>query len=764
MKKISIMYLYSAKGFGGIVRNLSLLVNNLDKERFSAVVVLLANKGDRDADILLDKDIPAMFQRIDENHRLDFASIEKIRSLIDKYSIDILSCHGYKADLYGSILRKFYKCDVRLITMAHGWVTSGFKFQVYYFLDKLAMGYFDKIILVAKGLRRQLWGFMIPEKKIAVINNAIDLDNFTQGQNREVIRQEFNLTGEDKVIGFTGRLSKEKDIETTLYATKEALKSGKNIKFLLAGDGPQKERLKKISKDLGINNRVIFAGYQKDVSKIYRILDLYVSASLREGLPNCLLEAQASGVPCIATDIPGNNDIIKDGINGFLFKPKDYKTLSRKIIDLSEDKDLGNKFVIEGRNMIRSKFSIQNRIKSLESLYSVLMQESRQGMKTLLITEWFSPDKGGSITIYNNVYSRYKKKEVFILTKRTKGWKEYDRKSDIAIYRVPFLTFRFLKPESLLIYLGLCAYAFFLALAKGIEVVHCGEVLRAGIIGNWLNEIIKIPYIVYAHGEEITLRLARNRGAMSRIYNSASFIIANSNNTRGLLLNLGVEKEKIEVIYPGVDTVKFNPTIDASAIKKRYGLEDKAVLLTVGRLEERKGHDMVLKALPEVLAKFPDLIYLIVGTGERLDHLKSLVQDLHLENHVKFAGKADTDELPLYYCCCDIFIMANRELEGGSIEGFGIVFVEAAACGKPVIGGDSGGTKDAILDGVTGFLVDPLDAKEIAAKITTLLENPDFSRKLGLEGRRRAEEEFSWDKYYEKVRRLENNLGIKSDV
>jgi len=379
-------------------------------------------------------------------------------------------------------------------------------------------------------------------------------------------------------------------------------------------------------------------------------------------------------------------------------------------------------------------------------------------MKTLFITEWFMPDVGGSITIYDNVYRKYGPGDIFVLTRITKGCKDYDKKSGISTYRIPYITSVILKPESLLIYIGFFIYAVFLILVKRIKVIHCDQVLRAGLVAFLVHKILRIPYVIYAHGEEITLRALYNRNAMKRIYNAASLVIANSNNTKNLLSNLGVERSKIEVIYPGVDTVKFNPELDHFALKKRYSIESNPVLLTVGRLEKRKGHDMVIKSLPTVLKKIPNLVYLIAGKGKEEDRLKSLVQELHLEKNVIFAGEIDYDELPLYYCSCDVFIMANRELKDGNIEGFGIVFIEAAACGKPVIAGDSGGAREAVMDGVTGFVVNPNDIKSISEKIITLLENSSMSEQMGSKGRRRVESEFDWDEYYRKTKLLEKEI------
>jgi len=369
MKKINIMYLYSSKGFGGMVRNLSLITSSLDADSFNAVAVCLTNKGDESSGIRLEKKNSTSFYRIDETGKMDFRALSEIKELIIRHKIDILSCHGYKADLCGLLLSKFYKCNVKLIAMVHGWVTPGIKHQIYYFLDKLVLRYFDKIILVAEGLFDELKGFMISPNKIVIIRNAIDKNDFEIKEDLNEWRNGLNLNKEDLLVGFIGRLSKEKSIETILFAIKEALVFLKNIKFLIVGDGPQRSRLISIAKKLGINDQVIFAGYQKEVRGIYGILNLYVSASLKEGLPNSILEAQAAGVPCIVTDIFGNRDIVKDGVNGYLIKPGDHKTLSQKIVAVLKDKDLAGRFAIEGKRIVEHNFSLKERIRKLEDLY-----------------------------------------------------------------------------------------------------------------------------------------------------------------------------------------------------------------------------------------------------------------------------------------------------------------------------------------------------------------------------------------------------------
>lgn len=363
------MFLYSSKGFGGMVQNISLIVNNMNKETFNIILVSLTNYSDEESAVKLNKEVGVNFHRINEKDRLDFSSLRKISILIKQHNIDILSCHGYKADFYGYILRTLFKCHVKLLTIAHGWVTPGLKLQIYYFLDKLVLRFFDKIILVSESQRRELSGFIVPAKKIVIINNAINSESYKKVLEDYDFRKKFDLKSDDKIIGFVGRLSREKDVGTTLYAIKEVINYQKNIKFLVVGEGPERQSLEKIAKYLGISKNIVFAGYQKDVKKIYNILDLYVSAALKEGFPNSILEAQGMGVPCIATDISGNNEIIENGLNGFLFRPKDYKTLSQRIATLLENRNLAIRFVAEGQRIIKERFSLEERIRRLENLY-----------------------------------------------------------------------------------------------------------------------------------------------------------------------------------------------------------------------------------------------------------------------------------------------------------------------------------------------------------------------------------------------------------
>ena len=327
----------------------------------------------------------------------------------------------------------------------------------------------------------------------------------------------------------------------------------------------------------------------------------------------------------------------------------------------------------------------------------------RGAPRTLLLTDRYLPEVGGSIVWFSNVYRRYPPGTVWIVTKKNPGADEVDRRFlGIRTLRLGLRRYRFLRPESLMMLAKLLVAAVWTIRRYSIQIVHAGKLHPEGLVARIAARVTHIPYVVYAHGEELTVvvnnpNYAPWLGRLRSVYNDSAAVIANSDYTRAELLRFGIEAEKIVRISPGVDSALFKPGIACAEIAARYSLEGKMVLVSIGRLQKRKGHDHVLRALPKVLKRIPHLAYLIVSSGEEEEFLKSLSKELGLEKVVRFVGEVPFESLSEYYNTADIFIMANRTLPNGDVEGFGIVFLEANACGKPVIAGDSGGTADPVL-------------------------------------------------------------------
>ena len=186
--------------------------------------------------------------------------------------------------------------------------------------------------------------------------------------------------------------------------------------------------------------------------------------------------------------------------------------------------------------------------------------------------------------------------------------------------------------------------------------------------------------------------------------------------------------------------------MDKNGCKKQFGVIDRKVIYTVGRLDERKGHDLVIQAMPAIIDKVSEVIYLIGGKGPHLPKLQSLVEELHLQDYVRFCGFIEDKDICAFHHCGDIFVMPNRILEDGDTEGFGIVFLEAAAAGNPAIGGKAGGAVDAVVDGKTGFLVNPYVNDEFVEKTVFLLTSSGQAIAMGTQGRERVKNSFRWPK------------------
>jgi len=361
-------------------------------------------------------------------------------------------------------------------------------------------------------------------------------------------------------------------------------------------------------------------------------------------------------------------------------------------------------------------------------------------MKILLATNDFPPKIGGIQTYCYQLAKNlaFLGEEIVVLAPGVEGNLEFDKKQNFQIVRIKnklnlyFTFFSILRRERI----------------ERILIAHRANYAR---LASWANLLLKIPYDIIVYGGEILIP-GRKR-SIQKNFERAKKVITISNFTKEKLIEIGIPEKKILVIYPGVNPIKFNPGLDPSPIKKKYNLKGKKVILTASHLVKRKGHHNILKALPQVLKKVPNLVYLIVGKGEEEEVLRKTARDLKLEGRIIFAGEVKEEELPLYYMACDLFIMPSYEIkERGDVEGFGIAYLEANACGKPVIGGHSGGVPDAIIDGETGLLVDPLNINQIAEALVKLLTNPELSRKLGKKGRERIEKELNWGRMTQEIR------------
>jgi phosphatidylinositol alpha-1,6-mannosyltransferase len=243
----------------------------------------------------------------------------------------------------------------------------------------------------------------------------------------------------------------------------------------------------------------------------------------------------------------------------------------------------------------------------------------------------------------------------------------------------------------------------------------------------------------------------------TRIFMGAEFALANSRNTANMLAGFGVPPNRVAIVYPGVDANRFSPKVDGSTIRNRLAPGADIVVLSVGRLQRRKGHDLALRALGRLRSVLPKLIYLIAGDGEDREYLERLAEANGVADRVRFLGEVPSALLPQLYAASDIFLLPNR-IEDGDVEGFGIVFLEAASAGKPAIGGNTGGVPEAVVEGVTGLLVTGTDVDELADAVARLATDSLLRARLGKAGRQRIEQSFTWERAADIVRQVHQRV------
>jgi phosphatidylinositol alpha-1,6-mannosyltransferase len=267
--------------------------------------------------------------------------------------------------------------------------------------------------------------------------------------------------------------------------------------------------------------------------------------------------------------------------------------------------------------------------------------------------------------------------------------------------------------------------------------------------------------VATTHGHELWwARVPGTRAALRRIGRSVDHLTYLSDRTVGVLAGaVGPEVAARAVrLSPGVDPETFADTDPAGgrAVRARYGIPaDAPVVLCAARLVERKGQDVLVRALPAVLASVPDARLLIVGDGPDAARLRRLVTEHGVDDHVVLAGGHPHAAMPAFYAAADVFAMPSRSRRGGLVVvGLGIVYLEAQAAGLPVIVGDSGGAPDAVDDGVTGYVVDGTDPGDVAARLVALLADPELRARAAAAGPGWVRDSWTWDQRFATLHRL----------
>lgn len=366
--------------------------------------------------------------------------------------------------------------------------------------------------------------------------------------------------------------------------------------------------------------------------------------------------------------------------------------------------------------------------------------------KKLLVTYFFPPSIGGVENYYLNLLSYFEPSEISVLCQHQAGDKEFDLTRPYHIYRTEFFGGRLpprwlkLQPEIKEI----------MATEKAGSLAF-GHFHPLGIIGSRL----KVPYYVFGHGTDIR-KIKDNfwqKFIFKRVYRDCQGIITNSNYLAQEIEKLMGNREKVKVVYPGVNWQQLNqPVADFESQRNALGIgADDLVILSMGRLVKEKNYDAIIKIMPALLNLLPNVKYVIVGDGPELENLKALADQASLGNKVIFTGmvKNNDSAKAFYYQLAHVYVGVSA-----IAEGLGVSYLEAQACRTPVVASKHGGSAEAVLDGQAGILVDPKDQEEIAKALFRILSDKELWEKMATAGQERMKQEFDWKTQAEKVKEI----------
>ncbi len=365
--------------------------------------------------------------------------------------------------------------------------------------------------------------------------------------------------------------------------------------------------------------------------------------------------------------------------------------------------------------------------------------------KILLVTNDFGPRTGGIETFVIGLLERITGHEVTVFTSQQGETSEYDQqwldKFGVRVIRD--------RSKILLPSWRVTRAVKKVVASHNIEIVVFGAAAPLALMSSALRKSGVKKIIALTHGHEVWwAKIFPFNLAIKRIGKGVDHLTYLGEFTRQAISKALTDKSAKEMvkIAPGIDTAHFIPQPDGMQKRKELGLQDKKIIISVGRLVHRKGQDKLIEAMPEVLRKIPNAHLLIVGEGPYKNHLEKLVNKLSLKENITFAGRIMYDRLPSYLSAADLFAMPSRSrFFGLEVEGLGIVYLEASACGIPVLAGNSGGAPDAVLEGVTGFCVDGTNVAEIASAVIEICSDAERASHMGAAGRNWIVDRWRWD-------------------
>jgi phosphatidyl-myo-inositol dimannoside synthase len=358
--------------------------------------------------------------------------------------------------------------------------------------------------------------------------------------------------------------------------------------------------------------------------------------------------------------------------------------------------------------------------------------------KTLVVTNDFPPRQGGIQSYVHELTRRQPAGSIVVYASDHEGTAVFDADQPFPVIR---------HPGGLLLPTPAALRRITAVLREhDARAVWFGASAPLGLLAPALRSAGAERIVASTHGHEAGwAMLPGARRALRRIGDHCDVITYITNYVRGQLGEAFGPHPRMVQLTPGVDVETFRPDVTGDDVRARLGLTDRLVVACVSRLVRRKGQDLLIEAWPAVRRAVPEAVLLLVGSGPYEAQLRRLAERSGAAEHIVFTGGVAYPQLPEHFAAADVFAMPCRTRRAGlDVEGLGMVFLEAAACGLPVVAGTSGGAPETVVEGVTGHVVDPRSPSAVAAVLADLLDDPARARAMGAAGRSWVEQRWSW--------------------
>ncbi len=368
--RLRVLHLGSPEGLYGAERWILALVGHLPADRFESIVGVIVDDPAMDEAELCRESRERGIESVQFRApgKVNFSAVSQVRRYLRDREIDILHTHGYKTDLVGRLATAGTRC--RIVTTPHGWSRdAGLALRCYEWLDRASFAFMDAVAPLSQDLHDELSRWPGVARRLHLIRNGVDLRELDEAATAEPAGVP-SRDGRAFVLGYIGQLIYRKGLDTLLEALSRP--GLENAELWIVGEGPERAELEQLSAALGLGARVRFFGFRADRIALLRRFDAFVLPSSLEGIPRCLMEAMAVGVPVVASDIPGCNDLVSDGETGMLFPVRDPGALHGALVRLAADAGLRERLAGNARAFVRREFSAERMAESYAELYAAL--------------------------------------------------------------------------------------------------------------------------------------------------------------------------------------------------------------------------------------------------------------------------------------------------------------------------------------------------------------------------------------------------------